>query len=32
MLYPSLLTVHILSGIFWGGGAILGGRQVPTAA
>jgi hypothetical protein len=25
MLYPSLLTVHILSGIFWGGGAILGG-------
>jgi len=25
MLYPSLLAVHIVSGIFWGGGAIIGG-------
>jgi uncharacterized membrane protein len=25
MLYPSLLAVHVLSGIFWGGGAIIAG-------
>lgn len=25
MVYASLLAVHVLSGIFWGGGAIISG-------